>query len=526
MIIVIKKRILLQLVILLYFLALPAQEQLPLSGISFFNPRAQGAHYERQLMGTYPYLYENNNTFQTIVSLSPMYSQSVRPERIAETLFGKDTLSISGSMVSNRENHDFLADFFGLSPTFFSTIFFEPMIQTALLDFDIVFNCNNIAKGVYFKLHAPFCFTKWNFQFYETIFNKGQETPYPAGYQSEGVNPLSAPALSFKKAIQGNLPFGAINPGIEKGIIKGSHSKTGFADITMRLGYNFWLYDTWHIGTYLTITPPTGSQPHSIFLFEPILGNTRHLEMGVGLDAHIRLWEKFEQDLDFYFDLSLNHLFKSKQKRSFDFTLNGFDSRYLLLKEFDNNGNFTGIVTPAINITTLNCKVSNDIEANIIFMFAYRYGNFNFEIGYNGWIRSKEKIEIEEQIPSNTFGIKGIQNVFDLNTNSLDNHTEHTATIAGAPLNQQSFLADTQPIFISTKDLNPHSAASPLLITHTFFSYLGNSWIKKIKTKSFHPFVGVGFEIEFEGINERNSYQIFRTTMSQCTAIIKGGINF
>lgn len=44
--------------------------------------------------------------------------------------------------------------------------------------------------------------------------------------------------------------------------------------------------------------------------------------------------------------------------------------------------------------------------------------------------------------------------------------------------------------------------------------------------KNVAPFFGAGFEIEFEGINERDTFQADKNTLSQWTAFMRTGITF
>jgi hypothetical protein len=157
------------------------------------------------------------------------------------------------------------------------------------------------------------------------------------------------------------------------------------------------------------------------------------------------------------------------------------------------------------------------------FMFGYTNNTLVLDIGYNAWMRSKDKISLHDHIPENKFGIKGIQNVYDIDTMLLDNSTQSMATIAGNSLDTQQFVKDEVPVFINTADLNLRSAASPFLLTNKIFFYLG---YKAPVTCHIAPFFGAGYEIEFEGINERSTVVPFRNTLSQCTFFLKGGTIF
>jgi hypothetical protein len=79
-------------------------------------------------------------------------------------------------------------------------------------------------------------------------------------------------------------------------------------------------------------------------------------------------------------------------------------------------------------------------------------------------------------------------------------------------------------VFLFPLQLNPHSAASPRLITHKLFAHLSYgiedcwSWIV--------PYFGLGAEIEFQGINRSNMVQTDKTTMQQWGIWFKGGWYF
>ena len=153
-------------------------------------------------------------------------------------------------------------------------------------------------------------------------------------------------------------------------------------------------------------------------------------------------------------------------------------------------------------------------------MFAYNYNDFTFDIGYNGWIRSKEHISLIGGIAPNKYGLKGVQFAVNPVTQQPDSTTESLATIyeTGPIISDGLF-----PVFVSTNDLNVKSAASPLLITQKLFWHFSYAWSQCCRTV---PYLGIGAEIEFEGINTRNAYQPVNTTMGQASVWLKGGVSF
>ncbi len=490
-----------------------------LRGISFFSQRSQSTNAAREIVGLHPFIYKYDATSNYVtIALTPVYNQSVRPRRIAQALFGTNILSISGSLVDGRGQDDMLADYFGLSQQFQSRVKLEPLIQNALIDFQLYIGLDSWVSGLFFYAHMPAGWTQWNLQIEEKIFNAGNNTPFPAGYMAPGET--NAPFKSFKDAMKGETNFGSIQA-LKFGKIDGAQAKSGISDIQLTLGWNFILEENSHVGLSIRTAIPTGSRTNSEFLFEPILGNGKHWELGVGFTSHVVIWEKdAQQELALYADVNLMHLFKARQRRSFDLCENGFGSRYILTKIFDETGATTGTALPLINQTTLTCKVHTDIQTDIVLMFGYTYQDIVFDIGYNGWIRSKEKITLNQDIEKDRFGLKGIQNV-------IDNFTQSTATLVGNNFADQSSVADTNsPKFVKNQDINVRSARSPLVLTHKLFTHIGYAW-KNENEEHAIPFIGIGGEIEFEGINEHNTAEPpDNTTMSQWGIWLKGGFAY
>jgi hypothetical protein len=496
-----------------------------LRGISVFIPRPQGLNEARRYAGIHPFIYQPTKKTQGLFFVTPVYGQSVRPQRIASALFGSAHLSISGSQVPQRGPQDLLADYFGLSPEFASFVLLDPIIRTALFEFDFYIDMPCIYRGIYGRVTLPAGWTQWDLRLTEDIFAPGTATPFPPGYVTSNATPLAAPFASFIDAMKGNVSYGAIG-GLQRGKIQ-KRSTTGAADMRLEFGWNFFLHDLCHAGVSLRAALPTGTRPHGFFLFEPLLGNRRNAEIGIGFSGHTIVWEKDgQQQLNVYLDLTLSTLLASKQYRSFDLQPNGFASRYIPAKLFS-NGSFTGTAAPLINSTTLECKVHNNIQADGLLMLAYTYNNFVFDFGYEGWIRSKEKVTLENNIAANTFGLKGIQQISDPVTGFLAPTTQSTATILGNEFADQMLVVDSpSPVFITPNNIDRHSAKTQLLLTNKFFGYIGYAYTCEHETELFLPLIGVGAEIEFEGINERDTTVFFRTAESQWAIWVRLGANF
>jgi len=548
-----KKLVALTLIVLSSY---PCKAQL--FGKTFFTPRPQGVNSARQLVGQHRYMHtKNSESYYGTISATPEYLHAFKTRRLAEYFFGTDTIRFSGSLVTTREVDDILADYFGMSPTFDSTLTIDPQVRTALVDFDWYCGLDNLCSGLYFHAHTPVVWTKWQLELCETIANTGAGTPFPAQYMSE--NELIAPATSAIKPLQGDFTFGDVSEGIQFGRISSCPQKeTALADVHFALGWNFIRRDRGHVGINLRVSAPTGSRPRNLFLFEPTVGNGHHWEFGAGMNGDLLLWEKDgEQTVKVKVVANFTHLFKTNQCRSFDFVKkdkaaacptvaqscrccsctgqeknscrcrsftcpeSNFGSRYMLLKEFNDSGAYSGTLLPAINRTTLPCKVSVNIQIDASVMAAYQNKNWTVDFGYNGWFRSREKICIIGTIEKNRYGFKGIQNV----SGAGANNTQSTATIHGNTLDPviQANVADATQVFISLADLDPCSAATSRSLTHKFFAHVSYAWDNNDQQRAI-PYLGIGGEIEFEGMKDESVPN--KNSLSQAGIWAKAGLAF
>jgi hypothetical protein len=159
-------------------------------------------------------------------------------------------------------------------------------------------------------------------------------------------------------------------------------------------------------------------------------------------------------------------------------------------------------------------------------MLSFSGKNVICDIGYNGWIRTKEHISLAEPFADNMYGLKGIQNAVLL-PNTPSNATQSTATIYGnqflIPSNQTSIMDNPSPVLLTTSNLDLKSAASPRLMTHKAFASVAYG----TKTNPhINPLISLGTEIEFEGQNPDKTIQQYRHTLSLWSVWIKGGLVF
>lgn len=508
-----------------------------LIGTSFLSPRSQSTNAARTLIGEHRFEHLCSEDYSCVLSATGEYTRSYRPRRLGQYFFGTNILTITGSAITDRSENQILADYFGLSPAFSDVVHIEPVWSNGLIDFSFYAGY----KCWYFTAHAPVVWNNAHIKIDECIASDGLDVPFPLGYMGSGI--VQPAYATFAGAMASGRSFGDVQPLLFGKISRCSLSEQKLSDIQIAIGYDLVRRERGYAGFNLRFSIPTGTRPTSEFLFTPIVGNGHHWEFGIGFEGRGLVWERNDTQFTYvYVVLNLMHLFKTRQCRSFDFFSNstnilgpcpesGFGSRYILVKEFDADGVYTGKTLPAINVSTFQCDVWNAIQCDFAVMVAYQHKGFGFDIGYNCFIRSKEKIDLNKsQFPENRYAFKGIQNVSLFSTQSNATFDGNVLQIATAehesgPLTfpqEQALLADSNPpIFIQANDLDTDSAASPMILTHKIFWYLYYT-AKPTCWKHVTPYYGIGGEMEFEG--DRQIYcQPNKNAMSQWGFWFKGG---
>jgi len=386
-----------------------------------FVPRSQDDNIARYLRRDQLSVEENNACYTMLVM--PSYEHSLRSKKISEHFFGTSCLKFSGSRVENRGVHDLLADYFGLPADFESTVQFRPRIQN--LSVDIAGSCNLswLYEGLFFKLRSQFVHTRWNMRMCEQVKTKGEQF-HIAGYLSGGNLRLERTQLprDVVTVLKGGTTFGDMQDPLQFGKICGTQTKTEVANIKAELVYNLTRNDDYFVAINFFLGVPTGSRITAEYLFEPIVGNGHCWELGGGFSGTYQAWNSDDkkQYCSLFGHLQLSHLFASHQRRSFDLK-NGCLSRYMLLTTLDKTHDdilkvpqgvspalqYTGHLFHAINKTTFDCKVGVAIKADFLIGATYLYHDWSFDVGYNLWIKSSEKLKCRQRLQSGKYGIKG-----------------------------------------------------------------------------------------------------------------------
>lgn len=406
---------------------------------TYLQIRSQGANTARELVG---WQWDINKPCMTknygAAYFAFEYQQTSNSQGLAQALFGSSTLSFAGSLVPNRNPNDFLAENFGLARDFKGSVTFAPFIRNIIFDLGLYFGLDEYLQNFYVRVHMPFAQTTYELQsrncnsecegsiatspfFYTTL--------YAPGFASTtGFTPI----FSIKDALSGIQTYGDMTAQWKKGRFNFQPSVLGgLADLDIIFGYNCINNPKARLGLYLQMVLPTGTRPDGEYIFEPILGNGHHFELGGGLSAQGLFWETECSALGIFVEGNITHMFFDRQCRVFDFVKNDINpfggpfSRYLLLKEFT-SFYYRGNLVPAVNINNRPCDVEIKVKADFSLKLAYQKCGFNIDIGYNIYGNSPESICLASNMPcdvvcpvlefdtrvSSQYGLKGTEDVW------------------------------------------------------------------------------------------------------------------
>jgi len=560
-----------------------------------FLPRPQSWNAPRDLVGWQQFInqFEMDEIYGAFY-ITPAFTRSFRECRIAGFIFGEDynngNLTISGSRrgVSNdtdavgatqRCANDWLADYFGLSPNFESTVKFCPRVSNFILDFGMYLGLDEVWEGGFFRVSMPLVHTRWKLGMTEKPVTEGT-IGFDAGYMGEGVVELANLPKTFAEAIKG-VTWGDMTEALKYTKIDAScceRKKTRLADIHVSLGWNFLQDEEYHMGLAIRAGFPAGNKRCCTYIFEPIVGNGGFFELGGSLTSSARLWEADDAESSFWFYLDANvaHLFKRKLQRVFE--LDGKpNSRYMLVQEMTSTvenlyletgattsplHQYNGKLVPLANLTACCVDTSIGVMGEVAAKFTYNSGNWSFDLGYNLWGRTGEKVCKGCCLEDKKWALKGdavlvgqsaqqatdkaplsatqSEATINAGTNTptsrafeeadrLNSNIDPTKTGAyyanGVEIRHQVDTASqmntsSAPKFISSSMLK--TGKTPSALSHKVFAHLSYAWTNEDEMDdNWEGFLGLGGEAEFAGKTDG-----LYATLSQWGLWIKGGFYY
>jgi len=303
-----------------------------------------------------------------------------------------------------------------------------------------------------------------------------------------------------------------------------NHTETKFADLELKVGYEWLKNDCCFMESYIGALIPTGNRVTSRILFEPIIGHNKHPGILTGSSGIFEWWRNEEKNCyaEFAFDWNCLYLFEKVEMRSFD--LNGRPwSRYMPVYRSEAEALQAAdlvaqerveesilLYTPGINVFTKPLCIKPGFAHTFNTAFLLTCKNVQGEVGYNIFARNTECVRLAccwEEGPA-LKSIEGRGYTIDPRVQTIDNaivgHSD-SRIVANVDHYNQNIITEC--------DLDLESAAHPAMIIHTVYGSLGYRW----DDRNYPCFIGTGFSYEFASDN---------AGVDRWVAWLKGGVSF
>lgn len=262
------------------------------------------------------------------------------------------------------------------------------------------------------------------------------------------------------------------NPERLFGKIRGAQTIVGLDDIQVKLLYNYWESPCLSWDFYGLLGIPTGKGSKARYLFEPLVGS-KHPQLGFGTYMGWIISENDCNRLSLLGEAKYRYAFKNKEYRSFDLKKNGQWSRYMLfVNESDKYAFF-----PAINNLTFKTNVTPQSSFDLYLALHCKHKSWNFELGYDLWYRSAEKISLPNSFLSNV-GIADLKGIAE-----QDPQSASTANISqGIQPGINQMTSDPSFVPVTINDINLISGAQASSLSNSVYGSIGYMFDTKCHT--------------------------------------------
>ena len=504
---------------------------------NFFQPRAFSANLAREMLMEGAKHRDSDGwygEFSATAAYQRSWSQGMQSASDVDLASSVNGLGVhpfwSGTNVmtygTNSNDMDLDSYQFGLGGSSTTgSITLDPIVYQAGADFMFIVGSSANEPCFFAKIKAPVGVYNINPQLTEV---DGSTAVYAPGTLSiaSSASTIADPAATMTQAFAGNFPGGQNPEGnfipMQYGLINGDQS-TGakFGDIEMTAGYRFVSNDDNSFSVAVRAAAPTGGEAQGVYMMEPIFGRGGNWGLGGYMDGHVKLWEgNNENSFQLRFIANAMHLFNSDTVRSYDLTVNGGGSKYLLVANYT-GGVYQGQIANLINYSTLASTSSFGVEGDAALSFAYCGRGWSFDLGYEFWGRSAETLVITGNFSNEAYAVLGRQGV-SLGTSpytpttlgeptaTIYSSAAHTNTAAGSVVD----VAGTASNRIALADLDIAAAQQATSLTSKVFSKVTYEWCDS----DYRPHLGVMGEFEIS-MSDNNA-------LPQWGVSLVGGVSF
>jgi len=488
------------------------------SAQSFFRvrPQFQGASPEKVAMWRLDRIYTREGGKHGSFQIVPFGGRTGKSRRLASYFmpFGKTELLVAEDEMDNldRDIDATAFNIFTKDSNFKSRICFRPEQSTAGvgLSWRQKLSRNDEEKGFWFEASMPITHVRNSMNLSETVIEGGDgaDDTRLSFAQPNMTTAFQQAAFNF-----GRIPCGCNN----------DLTKTGLADVDLRVGYGWQKEDMCHLESYIGVSIPTGNKVKGCNMFEAIVGHDHHVGFEFGTAGGFKIWSDENEEREIRTEFATHSVYfnKNTQRRSFDVKNNPW-SRYLPVycnlaaAQAAQQAGFGGLqdqggsmYTSGINVFTQDVKVSGRFQRTYNTAFVFNSKRFSAEAGYNFFCRDAECVELCNWCSTVAFLDCSAQGslVSQQTDNEGPGRTNRFRTISQCRFSCVDVVEVEDPVNVVEKDYNKnvvkredldlHSAAAPCQSQHTFYANIGYRW----EDISWPTFVGLGGSYEFASDN-------------------------
>lgn len=461
------------------------------SAHTFMNvrPQFQGASPEKISLWRYERMYAREDGKHGAFQIVPFGGRSTEASRMATYFmpFCKSTLVVAESSADDvaRDIDATAFGIFSVDGNFQSNISFRPRQSVAGvgLSWRQRLSRNEEPKGFWFEASMPIEHVRNSVNLCETVINSGGGVI--DADEVSNAQPNMTTAFQQASFLFGRVPCDCDGDG--------GMSKTGIADLDLRIGYGWKNEGICHLESYIGVLVPTGNKVKGCNIFEPILGHNHHVGFEFGNAMGFRIWSNEEKEREIWMETSIHSIYLNSnwERRSFDVKYKPW-SRYLpVYTSFaqaqaaaNNTPTGTGNVnyTPGINVFTQDLKIQGRFQRTLNSALRYQSAHFVAEGGFNffaqdaecaqlcNWCGTVAFLDCRAQQPNNPAST-AINPYLGVPTRY------RTITNCNFGCNTSTFSEDTYNAAVITQsDLDFASAAAPAQMLYTFYGTLGYRW--------------------------------------------------
>lgn len=442
-------------ILFLYAIQLSSKER---HSQTFMATRPINQNIAANQAGWHNIIYNKSGRYASSMQLYGIYQASVKNKPVARYFLPfrcKNELLVMGDSVTDAEARDIRAEWLSIdNHAFQGRLSISPDQRQAGIFFEYnqdisAFTDCSFLQDSWISINAPVVVVENNIGITQYDLVNASATLQK---QQDIIQAL------YRK----ELKFSRIDPH--------KRSNVGLAEINIKFGRAYLACSNFEVIYYSGLRIPGSSAQNADFLFDPYVGNNKHIGFQTGVNFQINLTYDCEPvNYCFFASLESTFFLRNKQLRTFDIKKKPW-SRYLLLNKKDGPPDQN---IPATRILTLTSRVKPYNTVELSTGWRIKAACVEAEIGYDLWAHGDERVKPECHFEE-VYGIAGVGpnaqgTARSASKSTISNLAENDTLTQTVCVNGQMQCAVVDHFVVICKsDLDRKSAAARAAINHKF----------------------------------------------------------